>query len=92
MIKNEQERQRMGERIATLRKAAEWTDANGIRRRGMTQTELAELTGLQRSHIVRLEQGRYGATIDVLAAIAEALGTRIDFVTGGGGAAAYREP
>jgi DNA-binding XRE family transcriptional regulator len=26
----------------------------------MTQTELAERTGLQRSHIVRLEQGRYG--------------------------------
>lgn len=80
MMKNEEERLRIGERIATIRKAAEWTDAAGIRRRGMTQTELAERTGLQRSHIVRLEQGRYGATIDVLAAIAEAMGCRVDFV------------
>ena len=62
MIKNEQERQRMGERIATLRKSIDRKDANGINRHGMTQTELAELTGLQRSHIVRLEQGKYGAT------------------------------
>jgi transcriptional regulator with XRE-family HTH domain len=46
----------------------------------MTQTELAERTGLQRSHIVRLEQGRYGATIDVLSSIAEVLGKRVDFV------------
>lgn len=68
MIRNEQERQRMGERIATLRKS-----------KGYTQAELAEMTGLQRSHIVRLEQGRYGATIDVLSAIATALGCQIDF-------------
>ena len=80
MIKNEQERQRMGERIATLRKSIDWTDANGINRNGMTQTELAERTGLQRSHIVRLEQGRYGATIDVLSVIADALNCEIDFI------------
>lgn len=70
MIRNEQERLRMGERIASLRKA-----------HGMTQAELAEITGLQRSHIVRLEQGRYGATIDVLSAIADALHCRVDFIT-----------
>ena len=69
MIKNEAERLRMGERIAALRKSL-----------GMTQTELAERTGLQRSHIVRLEQGRYGATIDVLSAIADALNCKIDFI------------
>ena len=80
MIKNETERLRMGERIATLRKSIDWTDANGINRHGMTQTELAELTGLQRSHIVRLEQGRYGATIDVLSTIADALGCQVDFI------------
>lgn len=80
MIKNEQERQRIGQRIADIRKETEWTDAAGIRRTGMTQTELAERTGLQRSHIVRLEQGRYGATIDVLSSIAEVLGKRVDFV------------
>lgn len=80
MIKNEQERQRIGQRIADIRKEIEWTDTTGIRRTGMTQTELAERTGLQRSHIVRLEQGRYGATIDVLSSIAEVLGKRVDFV------------
>ena len=81
MIRNESERQRMGERIATLRKSIDWTDDRGIHRHGMTQTELAERTGLQRSHIVRLEQGRYGATIDVLSVIADALGCQIDFIT-----------
>ena len=80
MIKNEQERQRIGQRIADIRKEIVWTDATGIRRTGMTQTELAERTGLQRSHIVRLEQGRYGATIDVLSSIADVLGKRVDFV------------
>lgn len=68
MIRNEQERQRMGERIATLRKS-----------RGYTQAELADMAGLQRTHIVRLEQGKFGATIDVLSAIATALGCQIDF-------------
>lgn len=81
MIRNEQERQRIGQRIADIRKETEWTDTAGIRRTGMTQTELAERTGLQRSHIVRLEQGRYGATIDVLSSIADVLGKRVDFVT-----------
>ena len=80
MIRNEQERVRIGQRIADIRKEIEWTDATGIRRTGMTQTELAERTGLQRSHIVRLEQGRYGATIDVLSSIADVLGKRVDFV------------
>ena len=80
MIKNEQERQRMGERITTLRKSIDWTDTNGIHRHGMTQTELATITGLQRPHIVRLEQGKYGATIDVLSIIADALGCQVDFV------------
>lgn len=69
MLKNEAERQRMGERIATLRKS-----------KGYTQAELADITGLQRSHVVRLEQGKYGVTIDVLSAIADALGYKIDFI------------
>jgi transcriptional regulator with XRE-family HTH domain len=80
MIKNEQERVRIGQRIADLRKTIEWTDAANIRRTGMTQAELAERSGLQRSHIARLEKGTYGATIDVLSAIAGALGVTVDFV------------
>lgn len=77
---NEAERLRIGERIAALRKSIDWTDANGINRHGMTQTELAERTGLQRSHIVRIEKGAYGVTIDVLSIIAEALNCKIDFI------------
>ena len=80
MIRNEQERQRIGQRIADLRKQVEWTDTLGIHRTGMTQAELAERAGLQRSHIVKLEAGRYGATVDVLSAIATVLGKEIDFV------------
>lgn len=80
MIKNEQERLRMGERIATLRKSVNWTDANGIRRHGMTQEDLSAATGLQRPHIARLEKGAYGATIDVLSVIADALNCEIDFI------------
>jgi transcriptional regulator with XRE-family HTH domain len=67
MIRNDEIRLRMGERIATLRKEA-----------GLTQTRLAEITGLQQAHIARIEQGRYGVKIDVLAKIADALGARLE--------------
>lgn len=67
MIRNELERQRIGRRIADLRAS-----------RNMTQKELAERAGLQRSHVVRLERGAYGATVDVLSAIAGALGCTLD--------------
>lgn len=80
MIRKEEERQRIGQRIADLRKQVDWRDNLGIRRKGMTQAELAERAGLQRSHIVRLEAGRYGATVDVLSAIADVLGMKVDFV------------
>lgn len=69
MLKRKEERQRIGQRIAELRKV-----------KGLTQTQLAEATGLQRTHIVRIEQGIYGATIDVLSQIADALGCEVDFV------------
>ena len=69
MIKNEAERQRIGERIAAIRKSL-----------GITQQTLADETGLQRPHIVRIEQGKYGVTIDVLSAIAEALGCQVEIV------------
>lgn len=80
MIKNEQERVRIGQRIADLRKTIVWKDGAGKRHTGITQAELAARSGLQRSHIARLEKGTYGATIDVLSAIAGALGVTVDFV------------
>ena len=74
------ERRRIGQRIAELRKTIKWTDAAGINRTGMTQTELAELCRLSQSHIARIERGMYNFQLDTLSQIAEALGCRIDFV------------
>ena len=69
MIKNQQERQRVGQRIAELRTA-----------KGMTQSDLADRTGILRPHISRIEQGKYSVGLDTLAVIAEALGCTIDFI------------
>lgn len=66
---NEQERIRIGLRIAEIRKA-----------QGLTQTELANMTGLGQGHIARIESGKYNVQIDTLAVIAEAFGMTIDFI------------
>ena len=67
----EQERQRIGQRIAQLRKE-----------RGITQQELAERTGMQQGNIARIEAGKYSARFDTLQIIAEAIGMTVDFVAG----------
>jgi transcriptional regulator with XRE-family HTH domain len=64
-----QNRIRLGERIALLRKS-----------KGMTQEQLAEAAGLHRPHICKIEAGKYATTIDVLQAIAEALGMTVDII------------
>ena len=69
MIKNEQERQRIGQDVAQLRKE-----------QGMTQQDLADQIGMQRTHVVRIEKGRYSVGLDTLTAIAQALGKRLAFV------------
>ena len=63
------ERQRVGRRIAELRKE-----------QNMTQAQLAERCGIQQAHIARIETGRYSVGLDTLAQIATALGRSIDFV------------
>ncbi len=63
-------RQRIGQRIADLR-----------RLQGMTQEQLAAAAGLHRPHIVRIEHGQYAVTLETIQAIAEALGMTIDIVT-----------
>ena len=63
------ERIRIGQRIAELRKAA-----------GLTQVQLGERCGILGNHITRIEKGRYSVGLDTLAAIAKALNKRIDFV------------
>lgn len=76
----EKNRQRIGQRIVEMRKSVEWTDGKGIRRVGMTQEELAARSGLQRTHISRIEMGKYTVTLDTLQAIAEALGMTVDII------------
>ena len=69
MIKNEQERQRIGQDIAQLRKE-----------KGMTQQDMTDATGVQSNHISRIEQGRYSVGFDTLQAIADALDADIRIV------------
>lgn len=79
-MNTEQERQRIGQRFAEERKNVEWVDANGIKRKGMTQTELAERCGLLQSSIARVERGYFSIGFDTLEAMAEGLGKKIDIV------------
>lgn len=67
---NDQERKRIGRRIAELRKE-----------QNLTQAQLADRCGIQQAHIARIETGRYSVGLDTLAQIATALGMTIDFVS-----------
>ena len=62
-------RLRIGQRIAQLREE-----------RGMTQQQIADLTGLKRPHIARLEKGTHSAGIDILTKVAAALGCEVNLV------------
>ena len=65
----QQTRDRIGQRIATLRKLA-----------GMSQEQLSERAGLQRTHVSRIEAGKYAVTLETSQAIAEALGMTVDLI------------
>ena len=60
---------RIGKRIADLRKLA-----------GLSQEQLSERAGLQRTHVSRIEAGKYDVTGWVLQSIAEALGMTVDII------------
>ena len=64
--------QRIGLKISELRK-----------KKGLTQEQLSEIAGLQRTHVGRIEAGKYEVTGWVLQAIAEALGMTLDIVKKG---------
>ena len=68
MMKEEQ-RIRMGQDIAELRK-----------QRGMTQQDVADRADIMRPHIARVELGKYNFGFDTLQAIAEALDADIRIV------------
>ena len=60
----------MGQRITALRKM-----------NGMTQTDLANLAGVQRQHIGRIENGELvNVAYVTIQAIAEALGMTVDII------------
>ena len=65
----QQTRDRIGLRILTLRKMREWS-----------QDELARRAGLRRTHISRIEQGKYAVTLETIQAIAEALDMTVDLI------------
>ena len=65
----QQTRDRIGLRILTLRKMREWS-----------QDELARMAGLQRTHISRIEAGKYAVTLETIQAIAEAFDMTVDLI------------
>ena len=67
--KKQQTRERIGQRIASLRKLT-----------GFTQEELAFRAGIQRTHLGRIESGKYAVTLETLQAIAEALYMTVDII------------
>ncbi|MCZ2505101.1 helix-turn-helix domain-containing protein [Bacteroides fragilis] len=62
------ERERIGKRIAEIRKT-----------KGLSQAKLSELTGIAPGNIARIETGKYSTGIDILSKIANALGYKLDF-------------
>lgn len=63
------DRERIGLQIAHLRKA-----------KGLSQRDLAELTGLNYVNIWKIEKGKYSVGLDILSKICSALGKRVDIV------------
>ena len=61
--------QRMGQRITALRKLA-----------GLSQDQLADKAGIGRTHLSRIEQGKYDVTFWIVQQIAEALGMTVDII------------
>jgi transcriptional regulator with XRE-family HTH domain len=62
-------RDRIGLRIVALRQLTGWS-----------QTQLAERAGLQRTHVSRIEAGKYAVTRETIQAIAEAFGMTVDII------------
>lgn len=60
-------RRRIGQTLKAAREA-----------KGYTTRYLGSLTGLDQGHIVRIEAGRYGLTVDTLARLCDALGLKIE--------------
>ena len=68
-MNKEETRMRIGQRVKALRLMAD-----------LSQDELAQRAGLQRTHIGRIEVGKYAVNIETLQAIAEAFGMTVDII------------
>lgn len=47
--------------------------------KGLTVRELGEMCGMQHSSIVKIENGKYNVSVDILGKVADALGYRLTF-------------
>lgn len=56
----------IGNRVAEIRK-----------QKGLTQSELSEITGLQQVNISKIETGKYNVSIDILNKVCKALEVEI---------------
>ena len=68
-MNKEETRMRIGQRVKALRLLAD-----------LSQDELAQRAGLQRTHIGRIEGGKYAVNIETLQAIAEVLCMTVDLI------------
>lgn len=50
--------------------------------RGMTQDELAEMSGVSRSSIAKYESGRHTPSVEIVAKLAKALDCSLDVLAG----------
>ena len=69
MSTKEETRKRIGQRVRILRTQA-----------GLTQQELADRSGLQRTHIGRIEDGAFGSQVETIQQLAEAIGMMVDII------------
>jgi transcriptional regulator with XRE-family HTH domain len=51
-----------------------------LQRKGITQDQLADMTGLNRVHLYRLETGRQSMILRTLKMIADSLGVRVRLI------------
>jgi transcriptional regulator with XRE-family HTH domain len=65
----ENESKKIGSRIRELRL-----------QKGLSQLQLAELTGIKQGNITRIESGRHASRIDIISKIAEALDSKLDLI------------
>lgn len=63
------ERERIGKRIAEIRKE-----------KGLTQDELADAAGINRTNVAKLERGKYNVGYDILSNVVDALECKVDLI------------